>query len=42
MPDLRSVAHKGYVILFRYGTETLEVVNSIEGHRDIDAHFRTS
>jgi toxin ParE1/3/4 len=36
-PDLRSYAHKGYVIFFRYEPGVFEVVNIIEGHRDIDA-----
>ncbi len=38
-PDLRSVAFQGYIIFFRYEGEVLEVVNVLEGHRDIDAHF---
>ena len=37
--DLRSVAFKGYVIFFRYVGETLEVVNVLEGHRDIDSFY---
>jgi plasmid stabilization system protein ParE len=37
--DIRSVAFRGYVIFFRYRDHTLEVVNILEGHRDIDAHF---
>lgn len=39
-PDLRSHAFKNYIIFFRYVGETLEIVNVLEGHRDIDAHFR--
>lgn len=38
-PDIRSIAHKGYVIFFRYVEGRLEVVNILEGHRDIDANF---
>ena len=39
-PDIRSVAFKGYVIFFRYVDDnTLEIINILEGHRDIDAHF---
>jgi toxin ParE1/3/4 len=38
-PDLRSVALKGYVIFFRYQDHVLEVVNVLEGHRDITSHF---
>lgn len=34
--DIRSIAHKGYVIFFRYDQNRLEVVDIIEGHRDID------
>lgn len=36
---LRSFAHRGYVILFRYEPGLLVVVNVVEGHRDIDARF---
>ena len=38
-PDIRSAAFKGYVIFFRYVDERFEVVNIIEGHRDIDELF---
>jgi toxin ParE1/3/4 len=38
--DLRSHPHKSYVIFFRYLGDVLEVVNVIEGHRDIPALFR--
>jgi toxin ParE1/3/4 len=38
--DIRSFPFKGYVIFFRYVEETFEVVNVLEGHRDIDAYFR--
>jgi toxin ParE1/3/4 len=41
-PEIRSVAHKGYVIFFRYAGDRLEVVNILEGHRDIDSHFSDS
>lgn len=37
--DLRSVAHKGYVIFFRYAEDRLEVVNILEGRRDVDGLF---
>jgi toxin ParE1/3/4 len=37
--EVRSFAYKGYVILFRYGADTLEIINIIEGHRDFDAVF---
>jgi plasmid stabilization system protein ParE len=39
MPGLRSVAYKGYVIFFRYADDRFEVVDILEGHRDIDAFF---
>ncbi len=38
--DIRSVAFKSYVIFFRYVDGTFEVVNVIEGHRDIQALYR--
>ncbi len=38
-PDLRSHPHKAYVIFFRYVGDVLEVVNILEGHRDIEAFF---
>jgi toxin ParE1/3/4 len=37
---IRSFAFKGYVIFFRYEGDTFEVVNVLEGHRDIIAYFR--
>ena len=36
---LRSSAHKGYVIFFRYRDDMLEIVNILEGHRDIEGFF---
>lgn len=39
-PDVRSFAFKGYVIFFRYEGATFEVVNVLEGHRDILAAVR--
>ena len=38
-PDIRSISHKGYVVFFRYAGERFEVVNVLEGHRDIEAFF---
>lgn len=42
-PDLpvamRSSTYDNYVILFRYAGSRFEVVNIIEGHRDIPAYF---
>ena len=40
LPDLRSVTVGNYVIFFRYSATTVDIVNIIEGHRDIDALFR--
>ncbi|CAN7759753.1 MULTISPECIES: type II toxin-antitoxin system RelE/ParE family toxin [unclassified Ensifer] len=40
--DIRSSAFKGYVIFFRYVDERFEVVNIIEGHRDIDELFSSA
>jgi len=37
--DIRSFAFRGYVIFFRYVGDRFEVVNILEGHRDIDAYF---
>jgi toxin ParE1/3/4 len=41
-PDIRSFAFKGYVIFFRYLPDTFEVVNILEGHRDVDGYFSES
>ena len=38
--DIRSYPFKGYVIFFRYADDNFEVVNVLEGHRDIGAYFR--
>ena len=38
-PDMRSTAFGNYVIFFRYLGNTFEVVNILEGHRDIDGFF---
>lgn len=37
--EMRSVVHKNHVIFFHYQGSILEVVNVLEGHRDIDAFF---
>jgi toxin ParE1/3/4 len=39
-PDIRSFAFKGYVIFFRYEGDVFEVVNVLEGHRDIAVAFQ--
>ena len=38
-PDIRSFPYLGYVIFFRYEGDRFEVVNVLEGHRDVEAHF---
>jgi toxin ParE1/3/4 len=38
--DIRSFAFKNYLILFRYEDDALQVVNILEGHRDILGAFR--
>ncbi len=38
-PDLRSIAHKSYVIFFRYSGDRIEIVSILNGLRDIDAFF---
>lgn len=37
--DLRSLPYGNYVIFFRYVGDVLEIVNILEGHRDIEAFF---
>jgi toxin ParE1/3/4 len=42
--DIRSTPFKGYVIFFRYlpserEREILEIVNVLEGHRDLVGYF---
>ena len=38
-PDVRSIAHKSYVIFFRYSDDRVEIVSILNGLRDIDALF---
>lgn len=38
-PDIRSFATKNYVIFFRYEVATVEIVNILQGHRDIITYF---
>lgn len=40
-PDIRSVPYQNYVIFFRYRANTVETVNILEGHRDVDGLFRS-
>ena len=37
--DMRSAPHGNYVIFFRYVGDRFEVVNILEGQRDIESHF---
>ncbi len=39
-PDIRSFPFKSYVIFFRYINDRFEVVNILQGHRDIDAFYQ--
>ena len=38
-PDIRSSTYKNYVVFFRYREDALEVVNILEGRRDIETFF---
>jgi toxin ParE1/3/4 len=39
-PDIRCFPFRGYLIFFRYlDDDVLEVVNILEGHRDVIAAF---
>lgn len=37
--DIRSTPYKDYVIFFRYADEVVEIINVLNGRRDIDAYF---
>jgi len=37
--DIRSFPFKGYVIFFRCDDDTVEIVNILQGHRDIVGYF---
>ncbi len=37
--DIRSFPENNYLIFFHYVGDVFEVVNVMEGHRDIEAHF---
>jgi plasmid stabilization system protein ParE len=39
-PNIRSFAFRGYVIFFRYEGERLEVINVLEGHRDVESFYK--
>ena len=38
-PDIRTFPFKNYIIVMRYVENTLEIINVIEGHRDLEAIF---
>ena len=40
LPDLRSIPYGNYVIFFRYIGDAFEVLNILEGHRDIQSYFK--
>jgi toxin ParE1/3/4 len=42
LPGLRSAPYGNYIVFFRYLGDVVEIVNVIEGHRDIRAIFRKS
>jgi len=37
---LRSSVFRGYVIFYRYVDNAMEIVNILEGHRDIETFYR--
>jgi toxin ParE1/3/4 len=37
--DIRSFPIRGYVVFFRYTNDTVEIINILEGHRDIETYF---
>jgi toxin ParE1/3/4 len=39
MPGVRSIAYRNYVIFFRYADDRFEVIDILEGHRDIAIFF---
>lgn len=39
--DIRSLPHKGYVIFFRCMEDRMEIVNILEGHRDVESFFHS-
>jgi toxin ParE1/3/4 len=42
LPDIRTLTFGSYMIFFRYAGDTVEIVNVVEGHRDIETLFRKS
>jgi len=41
LPGIRSIAYRNNVIFFRYMDDRFEVVDILEGHRDIVAFFES-
>lgn len=37
--DIRSLPFQAYIIFFRYTPDTVEIVNILHGHRDLEAFF---
>ncbi|MFS8112995.1 type II toxin-antitoxin system RelE/ParE family toxin [Rhizobium jaguaris] len=37
--DMRSFVFRSYIIFFHYVDDVFEVLNVLEGHRDLDSHF---
>lgn len=37
--DLRSFPYRGYVIVFRYQPDTIEIIDILSARQDIDARF---
>ncbi|MEJ1161100.1 type II toxin-antitoxin system RelE/ParE family toxin [Prosthecomicrobium sp. N25] len=37
--DIRGLPFGNYVIFFRYAARSVEILNFVEGHRDLDAFF---
>lgn len=40
LAEIRSFAFESYIIFFRYIDDAFEVVNVLEGHRDVEDYFR--
>ena len=38
--DVRSFAFRSYVILFRYGETTLDILDVVHAHRDVDRQMK--
>ncbi len=41
-PDLRSAIFEKYVIFLRYTEDSLDMIDIIEGHRDLPGYFSTT